>query len=138
MKNVFLMITGTISRQGEEPEVIEFSTQGRHYQKNGADYLVYEESEISGMQGATTTLKLKDGAVTLTRFGPAKASMKFEKGRRHTSDYATTHGTFRLEILTRELYYSLDGNIKGNILIRYDMSLKGLSQSVNELRIEIR
>lgn len=137
MKQVMLRIKGIIKRQGEDPEIIELSTEGRHYRKGGADYLVYEESEISGMKGATTTLKLKDGAITLTRFGSTRTRMEFVRGKRFKTEYATSHGSFGLEILPHELYYILDENIRGNILIRYEMSLKGLSQSQNELRIDI-
>ena len=137
MKQIMLKIKGTIKRAGEEAEIIELTTEGKHYRKGGADYLVYEESEISGMEGATTTLKLKGGKITLSRFGSSRMRMEFEKGKRFTSDYATPSGTFKLEILTGELYYVLDENIKGNILVRYEMSLKGLGRSANELNIEI-
>jgi len=137
MKEIMLKIKGKIKRAGEEAEIIEVTTEGKHYRKGGADYLLYDESEISGMEGSTTSLKLKDRKITLNRFGNARMRMEFEKGKRHTSDYVTPNGTFKLEILTRELYYGLDDNIKGNILIRYEMSLKGLGQSVNELNIEI-
>jgi|SRR6056297_453511 len=137
MKQIMLKIKGTIKRAGEEAEIIELTTEGKHYRKGGADYLVYEESEISGMEGATTTLKLKGGKITLSRFGSAKMRLEFEKGKRFSSDYATPSGTFKLEILTGELYYVLDENIKGNILVRYEMSIKSLGSSVNELNIEI-
>jgi len=137
MKQIMLKIKGTIKRAGEKPEIIEFTTEGKHYRKGGADYLVYEESEISGMDGSTTTLKLKDGKITLNRFGSAKMRLEFEKGKRFSSDYVTPGGTFKLEILTGELYYVLEENIKGSILVRYEMSLKGLGSSTNELNIEI-
>jgi uncharacterized beta-barrel protein YwiB (DUF1934 family) len=137
MKQIMLKIKGTIKRSGEEPEVVELTTEGKYYHKGDSDYLVYDESEISGMKGSTTTLKLKDHKITLTRFGGARMRMEFEKGKRFSSDYVTPNGTFKLEILTGELYYVLNENIKGNILVRYQMSLKGLGQSNNELNIEI-
>ncbi|MBK5252171.1 MAG: DUF1934 domain-containing protein [Peptostreptococcaceae bacterium] len=137
MKKVMLKIKGTIKRAGDEPEIIELTTEGKHYKKGGAEYLVYEESEISGMKGATTTLKLKGDKITLTRFGSARMRLEFEKGKRFESEYFTPNGTFELEILTDELYYVFNENIKGNILVRYEMSLKGLGQSNNELNIEI-
>ncbi len=137
MKKVMLKIKGSINRIGSEPEIIELTTEGKHYKKGGAEYLVYEESEISGMKGSTTTLKLKGDKITLTRFGSARMRLEFEKGKRFESEYVTPNGTFKLEILTSELYYILDENIKGNILVRYEMSIKGMGQSTNELNIEI-
>jgi len=137
MKKVMLKIKGSISRVGSEPEIIEMVTEGKYYKKGDAEYLIYDESEISGMKGVTTTLKLKGDKITLTRFGNVKMRLEFEKGKRFLSEYITPNGTFKLEILSSELYYILNKNIKGKILVRYEMSIKGMGQSINELNIEI-
>jgi uncharacterized beta-barrel protein YwiB (DUF1934 family) len=63
--------------------------------------------------------------------------LEFEKGKRFLSEYVTPNGTFKLEILSSDLYYIINENIKGNILVRYEMSIKGMGQSTNELNIEI-
>lgn len=137
MEKVRLKIKGSITRKGSRPEVIELTTQGKFYKKGDAKYLVYDESEISGMKDSTTTIKLKDKAITLTRFGSVGMRLEFEKGKSFKSDYITGQGVFKLEILTSELYYSLNDNLKGSILVNYEMTIKGLGQSTNQLDIEI-
>ena len=137
MEKVRLKIKGSITRKGSRLEVIEMTTQGKFYKKGDAKYLVYDESEISGMKDSTTTIKLKDKAITLTRFGSVGMRLEFEKGKSFKSDYITGQGVFKLEILTGELYYILDEDIKGRIFVRYEMGIKGMGQSTNELNIEI-
>ncbi len=137
MKEVMLKIKGKQNPVNDGSDSIELITEGKYYDKNNAQYLVYEETELSGMEGCTTTLKLKDDIITMKRFGNAASELVFEKGKRYTSDYSTQYGNFKLEILTKELQYTIDENIKGNIHLKYSLSLKGLIEGTNELDIEI-
>lgn len=137
MKNVILKIKGSQMPAGEEEDVIELMTEGKVYEKESATYLVYEESELSGMEGCTTTLKLMGDKIIMKRFGNATSQLVFEKGKRHVSNYSTPYGNFRMEILTKELEYSIDENYKGTISLEYRMSLQGLSEGTNRLSIEI-
>ncbi len=137
MKKVMLKIKGKQNPVGDEADTIELITEGKYYIKNNAHYLIYEESQLSGMEGCTTTLKLKDYKVTMKRFGVSNSELVFEKGKRFISTYATPYGNFRLEILTKNLEYSIDERIKGHIHLKYSMSLQGLVEGTNELDIEI-
>lgn len=137
MKNIMLKIQGKQMPSGGQEDIIELITEGKYYDKDNAQYIVYEESEISGMEGCTTTLKIQSNKITMKRFGNATSELVFEKGKRHTSNYSTPYGNFKMEILTKELKCSIDENIKGNILIKYSISLQGLAEGNNELNIEI-
>ncbi|WP_432406870.1 DUF1934 domain-containing protein [Wukongibacter sp. M2B1] len=137
MKNVILKITGSQMPAGEEEDLIELMTEGKVYEKENATYLVYEESELSGMEGCTTTLKLIEDKIIMKRFGNATSQLIFEKGKRHVSNYNTPYGNFRMEILTKEVEYSIDENYKGTISLEYRMSIQGLSEGTNRLHIEI-
>ena len=45
-------------------------TEGKAYRKGESTYIVYEESEMSGMEGVKTTLRIdRDGSVRMKRFG---------------------------------------------------------------------
>ena len=47
-------------------ETVEFMTEGKAYKKGDATYLVYEESEMSGLAGVKTTLRIGgDGSVRI-------------------------------------------------------------------------
>lgn len=132
-----LKIKGKQAPVGQEEDIIELITEGKFYDKENAKYLVYEESELSGMEGCTTTLKIQDDKIVMKRYGKANSELVFEKGKRHISNYSTPYGNFRLEILTKELDYSIDKNIKGSISVKYNLSLQGLSEGTNRLDIEI-
>ena len=137
MKDVILKIKGTQMPSGEEEDVIELITEGKVYNKDNAKYLVYEESELSGMEGCTTTLKITDEKMEMKRFGRASSQLIFEKGKRHVTNYNTPYGNFRMEILTKKLDLLIDDNEKGTISLEYRMSLQGLSEGSNKLDIEI-
>ena len=51
MKDITLKITGKQYSADQEEDQMEFITEGKLYEKNGALYLIYEESEFSGMPG---------------------------------------------------------------------------------------
>lgn len=137
MKNVILKIKGTQMPSGAEEDVIELITEGKIYNKDNAKYLIYEESELSGMEGCTTSLKITDNKMEMRRFGRASSQLVFQKGKRHVTNYSTPYGNFRMEILTKELDLSIDENEKGTISLEYRMSLQGLSEGTNKLDIEI-
>ncbi|SKC58414.1 DUF1934 domain-containing protein [Maledivibacter halophilus] len=137
MKNVMLKIKGTQNPVGNNEDVIELITEGKYYDKDNARYLVYEESELSGMEGCTTTLKITDDKVELKRFGRATSKLVFEKGKRHVSNYSTPYGNFRMEILTKKLDLEMDEKEKRKISLEYRISLQGLSEGTNKLDIEI-
>lgn len=122
--------------EGEETE-IALSTMGSVYEKNQYIYVVYEETEISGMEGNTTTLKI-DGAskLTMKRYGNTASQMVFEEGKRHINDYRTPYGDFKMEIVTNLLKIDIDSkSLKGTINIRYDLSISGLVETQNQLNI---
>lgn len=137
MKKVMIRIKSSQTRKGEDPEIIEFMTEGKHYVKNGTDYIVYEETELSGMKGCTTTLKLTEDLVKMKRYGEANSELVFEKGKRHVSDYVTPYGNFKLEILTSVLKWNISEESKGRINIKYNLSMQSVVESANEMDIEI-
>ena len=69
MKDITIKITGNQFIGDEMEERMEFVTDGRMYERNGANYYIYEESEFSGFPGCMTSLKLKDGILRMKRLG---------------------------------------------------------------------
>ena len=63
MKNIMMKIIGTQVTADLEEDQLEFITEGKLYEKGDALYLIYDESEISGMPGCRTRLKLKNGTI---------------------------------------------------------------------------
>lgn len=137
MKNVMLKIEGVQLTDDGEESVIEFMTEGKIYEKEKGTYIVYKESEISGMEGCTTTLKLFEGKISMKRFGAANSEMFFEKGKKYKSNYATPYGSFNMEIVTKKVLYEKLNEKRGRVYIEYAMDLQGMLKSNNSLNISI-
>lgn len=142
MKDILLKIIGKqVTANDIEEDILEFMTEGKLYEKDGAMYLLYKESELSGMEGCTTTLKIKDGLIRMRRFGeqiPIDTVIEFEKGRRFEGFYDTPFGAVEMEVLTNDIVNNLTyENGKGTLNIDYDISLRGLTEGRSKLDIEI-
>ncbi|WP_165445310.1 DUF1934 domain-containing protein [Bacilliculturomica massiliensis] len=146
MKDIMLKIIGRqiIHEQGvdEEEDVLEFMTEGQLYEKGDSLYVMYRESEFSGMEGCTTSLKITGDKVRMKRYGaslPLDTVIEFEKGKRFEGYYDTPYGAIEMEVLTNtvenHLQESPDG--RGTLAIDYHISLRGLSEGRSKLDIEI-
>lgn len=137
MKNVMLKIEGMQKSIDGEENVIELTTEGKLYEKENAMYLVYDETELSGMDGSTTTVKLARDKISMKRFGRSNSEMVFEKGKRYFANYNTPYGDFDMEVLTMNIDYNINDASKGDVFIEYHVSLQGMVESKNTLSIRI-
>jgi uncharacterized beta-barrel protein YwiB (DUF1934 family) len=147
MKDILLKIIGNqwgaagASQEDAEPEPgMEFITEGRFYTRGKSVYLVYDESDFSGMEGCTTSLRITGDKIRMKRYGedvPDGTSIEFEKGKRFSGWYETPFGSVEMEVLTNDIDNRLTGEGKGSLNIDYHVSLKGLTESRSRLSIEI-
>ncbi len=143
MKDIMLKITGRqiSAKEAEDEQKMEFVTEGRYYEKDDAVYLLYEESEFSGMEGCTTSLKISGDKVRMKRYGDSISldmAIDFEKGKRFKGFYDTPFGAIEMEVLTNDVVNRIqreDG--KGSLDIDYHICLRGLSEGRSVLNIEI-
>ncbi|MDR0357636.1 MAG: DUF1934 domain-containing protein [Clostridiales Family XIII bacterium] len=144
MKDIMLKIIGNQIPSGadvdEDSEGMEFITEGRFYRKGDSMYLVYEESEFSGTEGCTTSLKITGDKIRMKRYGEdvgIETAISFEKGKRFNGYCETPFGSVEMEVLTNAVNNKIKENGEGSIDIDYNISLKGLAESRSKLSIEI-
>lgn len=140
MKEIMIKIKGHQVRDDAGEDTMEFVTEAKLYNRGGAMYVVYEESEVSGIPGCKTRLKVKDGQVQMKRFGEGAGignEIKFEKGKRYTGYYDTPFGAIEMEVLTNKLENTLSEEGEGELDIDYSISLKGLLEGRNRLNITL-
>ena len=118
-------------------EVIEVVTPGKFRLGESEFKAVYEESEISGMDGTTTTLVIKDEALILEREGSTTTRMEFKKGEEVVSLYNTPYGMMNINIYTKELDIDMDDD-GGVVYTKYILGLEGQSGITIELKVKIR
>jgi uncharacterized beta-barrel protein YwiB (DUF1934 family) len=91
-KKVMLSIRGLQNYAEQEPDTIELVTEGTmEFRDNGWD-ICYEESELTGLTGVTTTFRIEGDTITLTRSGGLASQMVFQQGVFHDSLYQTEFG----------------------------------------------
>lgn len=76
----------------EEEDEAELFVEGRLVTTANEVKLLYEESELSGMEGSVTCLsflRVSPGVVTMTRSGDVRTALVFEEGQRHICVYNT-------------------------------------------------
>ena len=138
-KDVIISVKGIqMSPNNKEANQIELITEGKYYKKGKNYYVTYKESKVTGMEGTTTTVKLcDDGLVTLTRFGKVNTHFIFRKGEKHTSYYDTVHGTFVVDILTKDV--NIDVNDKGgNVRVDYNIEIDDNKTGETDFYMQIR
>ena len=121
----------------DKDEVIEVVTPGKFHLGESEFKAVYEESEISGMDGTTTTLVIKDDVLVLEREGSTSTRMEFKKGEDVISLYNTPYGIMNINISTKELDIDMDED-GGVIYTKYVLGLEGQPGITTELKVKIR
>ena len=120
-----------------EKEKIEVVTVGE-FSINGDEFIAtYDETEISGMEGTKTTLKIKGDKGLLHREGTTSTKMEFQKDNTQVALYNTPYGMLELKTSTKEL--DLDVNEKGgNISIKYHLIAGGQEPIKTNLDMKIK
>ena len=134
---VVLSIRGTQTYEGQEPDVIELVTEGTmEFRANGWD-ISYEETELTGLEGVTTTFRVEPGKVTLIRSGRLKSTMIFEQGVAYDTLYQMEFGALMMRIKASQVLFDIveDG---GFIDIVYDIEIENTAAGVVDYHLDIR
>jgi len=118
-------------------DAIEVVTPGKFIIEDNGFKAIYEESEISGMEGTTTTLNIQDNILVLDRVGSTTTNMEFKEGTMAVSLYNTPYGVLSLNIDTEKLNININEN-GGEIYSKYTLGLEGQEGITTELNIKIK
>ncbi|MBU5486144.1 DUF1934 domain-containing protein [Clostridium sp. MSJ-11] len=136
-KNALVSVSSIQSKKKED--IIEVVTPGNFYKKENCYYVVYDETELAGMEGTTTTFKINcnDNKFSLIRMGTTSTRMDFENNKDAIVLYNTPYGPLELKIDTKKLNIDVDDN-GGDILIDYNLSISGEKPQNTLLKINIK
>ena len=134
---VILSIQGRQTYVGQEPELIRLDTEGTMEFRNGGWDITYEESELTGLAGVTTTFRVEPDKVTLTRTGKLTSTMVFQEGVPHDSLYRMEFGALMISVnATRRFFYIVpDG---GAIDLVYNIIIENTEAGVIDYHLDIR
>ena len=106
-QKVMLSIQGRQSYQQQEAETIELVTEGTMALRDGGWDISYQESELTGLSGVTTTFRVEPGVITLKRTGKLNSQMVFRMGQRHESLYQMEFGALMISVCARQVMFDL-------------------------------
>ena len=134
---VLLSIRGEQYFDDIDPDATELMTEGTMEVTEDGMVLSYEESELTGMEGTTTTFEVKGPRVTLIRSGAVNSQMVCEEGRQHTSLYETPFGELSVDIQTSVLKHNLTE--RGGLMeIKYSIAVEHTVTGRNCFKIRVR
>ena len=137
MKKVVLSIRGRQTYAGQEPEVIELTTEGTMEFRDGGWDISYEESELTGLAGVTTTFRVEPDKVILSRTGNLRSEMVFQTGVPHDSLYQMAFGTLMITVCAKSVFFDIvpDGGV---VDLVYSIEIEKNAAGMVDYHLEIR
>ena len=136
-QEALITIRGT-QDNGEGPEAVELITKGTITGRNGKFAISYEETELTGTKGVTSTfLILSPNKIILTRQGSIRSRMVFAKGVKDETLYNLGFGTLLLGVFTRQISVELGQN-GGRLFIDYDVEFEQAMTNHNTYEILVK
>ena len=134
---VMLFVRGEQYFDDADPDATELMTEGTMELREDAIVLEYQETELTGMAGTTTTFEIKGARVTLQRSGSLNSQMVFEEGRQHSSLYETPFGALTVDIQTSRLRHNITE--RGGVMeIKYSIAVEHTVTGRNCFKIRVK
>ena len=133
---VMLAIRGIQRYQDQDPEIIELTTEGTLEKQKEVWEVSYEESDLTGLAGVTTTFRVGPRGVVLKRTGAIENQMIFMEGRRHESLYRLDIGALMITVRATKVESSITEE-GGTIDIYYDIEIEDTAAGTVEYHIQI-
>ena len=133
---VMLSIRGTQNYQDQEPEVIELTTEGPLEKQKEVWEISYEESDLTGLAGVTTTFRVGPRGVVLKRTGAIENQMIFMEGRTHESLYRLDFGALMLTVMATKVENNVT-ETGGTVDIHYNIEIEDTNAGMVEYHIEV-
>ena len=119
------------------PEPVELITPGL-FIREGEEYTIsYLESELTGLEGTTTTLRVEGSRVVLSRMGDVCSHMVFEQGLRHLSYYEIgDDGQMTVGVNASRVLSALTDE-GGRIEVEYDVEIDQAFTGQNRITVNV-
>lgn len=131
-----LSIRGRQAYMDQEPDMIELVTEGVMEYADGGWNICYEESDLTGLSGVTTTFRVEPGKIILTRTGKLHSQMIFQEGVQHTSLYQMEFGALMITVCASRIIALLDDN-GGMIDLVYGIDIEQSTAGTVDYHLEI-
>ncbi|MBC7346126.1 MAG: DUF1934 domain-containing protein [Clostridia bacterium] len=134
---ILVRVRGTQVKESGEEDSIELITEGRLYCRDQSYYILYQESELTGLEGTLTSLKIEPTRVVLNRTGGTAQRQTFEQGVWDQGYYVTPFGTVRIGVIPSRVDVDLTES-GGSINLEYELQIEQEKVSDNRLSITVQ
>lgn len=135
MKEAVISIHSIHGYDLDEPDTMDFTTDGLYTYKGGTGSLMYYETEVTGLEGTRTTMNFSPAAITVIREGMIESKMDFRPGEQCSFLYDTPYGAASLGLDTRRVAVDFDRK-GGRIEIDYVLNMEHAVVARNKFIIE--
>lgn len=133
---VMLSICGRQNYIDQEPEVVELVTEGTLESKGNGWEICYKESDLTGMDGVSTSFLVESEKITLTRTGALTSQMVFREGVPHESLYNMGFGALLITVNATKIQFSLSES-GGSVDLSYGISIEQSAAGNIDYHLEI-
>lgn len=134
--NVMISIKTYQDIDGDTDEPIELQTSGRMGIINDKYYIVYKESDMTGFPDTTTTIKVWEDNVTVTRKGKYNMKICYENGKKNLCLYPTPYGEIGASIKTLDVDFEFGEN-NGRLRVDYTIDADNENFCKNSLNVKV-
>lgn len=134
---VMLSICGRQNYIDQEPEVVELVTDGTLENKGNRWEICYKESDLTGMEGVSTSFLVESEKITLTRTGNLTSQMVFKVGIPHESLYNMGFGVLMITVNATKIRHELSAE-GGWVDLSYGISIEQSAAGNIDYRLEIK
>lgn len=131
--NVIVSIVGTQHSDGDK-DTTEISVSGKHFNKNGKHYIMYDEIHDQGGLVTKNTIKINRDSVEIIKSGYVSSRMVFEEEKRTVTQYGVSMGTLNFGVFTNSIVLN---EVEEGLRLHIDYILDTSEQHVADCKIVI-
>ena len=123
----------------QDGENMEMITEGFVRVHGGRVEIVYDEGELSGMEGSRTTIsyaKNDPKTVSMIRTGAVSTVLVFERGVRHLCTYETPYMPFQIGVFSLSVDNRLESD--GVIALDYLIEIRGAQAERCKMTLQVK
>jgi uncharacterized beta-barrel protein YwiB (DUF1934 family) len=133
---VMLSLRGQQDYVDQEPEIISLITEGVLEKQADGWSVSYQETDLTGLEGVTTTFIVQKDCVTLNRTGKLNSQMVFRLGEPHESLYQMEFGAFLITVCATSISWDIS-EIGGIIDLVYNIAIEQTEMGVVTYHLDI-
>lgn len=127
------IISKITDSDGEVNEMTLY-TEATYQNTSQKSFLMYDESELSGLEGTKTLLVYDGEMVNIKRYGSVNSNINIVMGESVENIYRTQYGVFVMHTTGKQIYWSEKDGIR--IQMTYQLVIEG-DGTQTEISIEI-